>query len=70
MFDSLKIALFVCKVLGVFQNGRDSDQVKIACSHERSNTLRFVTFGDVSNVLSSFLLSMSIGQDGKCQGYF
>ena len=70
MFESLKIALFVCKVLGVFHNGMGSDQVKIACSHGRSNTLRFATFGDVSNVLSSFLLSMSTGQDGQSQGYF
>ena len=52
------------------QNGMGSDQVKIACSHGRSNTLRFATFGDVSNVLSNFLLTMSPGQDGQSQGYF
>ena len=45
----------------IIQNGMGSDQMKIACSHGRSNTLRFATFGDVSNVLSSFLLSMSTG---------
>ena len=47
----------------IIQNGMGSEQVKIACSHGWSNTLRFATFGDVSNVLSSFLLTMSNGLD-------
>ena len=47
----------------IIQNDMGSDQVKIVCSHGRSNTLRFATFGDVSNVLSSFLLTMSTGLD-------
>ena len=54
----------------IIQNGMGSDQMKIACSHGRSNTLRFATFGNVSNVLYSFLLTLSTEQDEQSQGYF